>query len=297
MEKIIDLHIHTNCSDGYFSPKEIIDMASNNGVKVMSITDHDTIEAYADDLFDYANSKGIKLIPGVEISTKVNKCGIHVLGYNFDLNNQDFRNRLSEFRNIRHIYLNDVSKKLESLGYVVNLEKLDKVDAVTKAHIALDVVENNKNRDLLLNNFGYIPAKGEFIEKVMNEGCPAYVEKKSVTPKDAAELIRSASGKVILAHPVAYKYEDNLSDEYILDIVNSMKANGIEANYVYIDINDNKINEIEHWNDFATRHNLITTIGSDFHNMERENTVVIGLLGEDLSFKRDNNDIIISNIE
>ena len=82
----IDLHIHTNVSDGFYTPKQIIDEAFKNGVSTIAIADHDTIEAYNDDLFDYAKSKNITLIRAVEISTKISKCGIHVLGYNFDLN-------------------------------------------------------------------------------------------------------------------------------------------------------------------------------------------------------------------
>ena len=93
MEKI-DLHIHTNCSDGMLSPKEVVDEAVKNGVSTIAICDHDTIDAYQEELFQYAKSKNIKLVVGVEISTKTNKSGIHVLGYNFDLENQEFKEKL-----------------------------------------------------------------------------------------------------------------------------------------------------------------------------------------------------------
>lgn len=103
--KRIDLHIHTNVSDGAFSPKEVIDEAVRNNVSVIAISDHDTVDAYNEDLFLYAKSKNIQLINAVEISTKWEKCGIHVLGYNFDLNDKSFRESLYKLRNIRHIYL------------------------------------------------------------------------------------------------------------------------------------------------------------------------------------------------
>ena len=90
----IDLHIHTNLSDGTFTPKEVIDEAVKNGVTTLSITDHDTIEAYTNELYEYALSKKINLINGVEISTKVGRTTIHVLGYNFDLKNEEFKNKL-----------------------------------------------------------------------------------------------------------------------------------------------------------------------------------------------------------
>ena len=268
MSKKIDLHIHTTMSDGFLTPKEVIDEANKNGVYAIAIADHDTIEAYNEELFNYAVSKNVKLINAVEISTKNKKAGIHVLGYNFELNDKKFQQRLYKIRNARHDYLYNVSKKLNELGYILNIEELDKIDSVTKAHIALDVINNEKNKELLLKTFNHIPSKGEFIETIMNENCPAYVKKETVTPKEAAEIIREANGKVVLAHPVAYVHEDNLTDEDILEIIKDMKPDGLEANYLYVDRYDNKINEVEKWNKFAKENKLFVTIGSDFHNKD-----------------------------
>ena len=281
MMKKIDLHIHTNCSDGELTPIEVVDKAVCNGVSVISIADHDTVDAYSDELFQYANSKGIKIIPAVEISTKTKKCGIHVLGYNFDLQNKTFLDKLKSLRNVRHDYLYGVATKLEELGYVVHTSELDKIEAVTNAHISLDVVSNLDNKEKLLEVFGHIPEKGEFIEIIMNEGCPAYVKKNTVTPREAAELIRLAGGKVVLAHPVAYKYEDGLVEEDISSLVSNMNADGIESNYIYVNRNHQKINELDIWNEFAKKNHLHTSIGSDFH---REDGIhpTIGLINESL---------------
>lgn len=287
----IDLHIHTNLSDGTFTPKEVIDEAVKNGVTTLSITDHDTIEAYTNELYEYALSKKINLINGVEISTKVGRTTIHVLGYNFDLKNEEFKNKLYMIRNSRHIYLRDVSQKLEQLGYVVNFEELDRIDSVTKSHIALDIVSNPRNQNKLLEVFGYIPNKGEFIESIMNLGCPGYVKKETITPKEAAELIRKANGTVVLAHPVVYKYIQNISDEEILNIIKDMNADGIEANYIYVDTSGKKINECDKWNKIAKENNLFVTIGSDFHSKNGDHPV-IGLLNEDVNFS----EVIIENI-
>ena len=281
MNKLIDLHIHSNLSNGELTPREIIDRTVNNGVSVIAIVDHDTIEAYNNDLFNYAKDNNVKLIPAVEISTKYKGIGIHVLGYNFDINNKLLIDKLYSIRNARHIYLHDVAVKLKELGYTIDIDHLDKIDAVTKAHIALNIIENENNNKLLLKTFGYIPSKGEFIETIMNEGCPCYVEKEAISPKEASNLIREAGGKVVLAHPVCYKYEDGLTDEEILNLVNDMKADGIESNYIYIDKNNNKINEINHWNAFAKQYNLITTIGSDFHKVDNIHPD-IGLINEDI---------------
>lgn len=288
----IDLHIHSNYSDGKFSPKEIIDMAKQNNVKYISITDHDNIGGYSNELFDYANKNNITLIPGVEISTKTDKCGIHVLGYNFDLDNKELVNQLCKLRNARHDYLHKMSNKLYELGYIVNINKLDKIDSITKGHIANDVVNNKSNEKQLIKYFGHLPNKGEFIETIMNEGCPAYIKKESITPKEASRLIKNAGGKVVLAHPVAYTYEDNLTNDDIEKIVKDMNPDGLEANYIYFRKCENrKINEIDKWKQFAKDHKLFETIGSDFHDFNNL-FPEIGLINEKIIY----NETFVNNI-
>lgn len=296
MEKIIDLHVHTNISDGALTPKEVIDEAANNNVSVLAIADHDIIDAYTDDLFNYAKEKKIEIIPAVEISTKTKKCGIHVLGYNIDINSEKLKNKLFELRNIRHKYLHDVSKALNDIGYKIDTDELDKIEAVTKAHIARDVIKHEENKDLLMKDFGHIPEMGEFIETIMNEGCKAYVKKDTVSPKDAANIIRAAGGKVVLAHPVAYKHEDNLTDEDILELVKETKADAIETNYIYINRDGVKINEVEKWNKFAKENGLLTTIGSDFHNFNK-NSPIIGLINEDINLTNEEIEKILNNLK
>lgn len=295
MSKKIDLHIHTNKSDGDFSPKEIINQAEERGVMTIAIADHDTVEAYTQDLFNYAKSKNINIIKAVEISAKNNKVGVHVLGYNIDINNRELKNKLYSLRNARHKYLYDVSTKLNELGYEVNVEELDKIEAVTKAHISRNIIENKNNKELLIKNFNHIPKMGEFIESIMNEGCPAYVKKETITPKEAAKLIRKAGGKVILAHPVAYQYEDGLSDVEVMKIIEEIEADGIEANYIYIDRNNNKINEIEKWRRIAKDNKLIVTLGSDFHNRDGIRPE-IGLINEQIELSDQYIENILDNL-
>jgi PHP C-terminal domain protein len=263
--KQIDLHMHTNKSDGALTPKQIIDEAVKANLQAISITDHDTIDAYTDETMKYAKEQGIKLIVGVEISTKSDRCGIHVLGYNFDLNNEEFKQKLDKIRNARHDYLKAVAKKLEELNYKINVEELDKIKSVTKAHISKDIIENEENKEELLKQFGHIPNKGEFIETIMNENCPAYVQKVTVTPEAAAVMIRKAGGKVVLAHPVAYANEDNMTVEEVQQLINKMKLDGLETYYIYTNRNNEYINEIDKWLKLAKDNNLFSTIGSDFH--------------------------------
>lgn len=297
MTKRIDLHIHTTISDGELTPKEVIDEAVKNGVSVISIADHDTIDAYNDELLEYAKIKNIKLIPAVEISTKTKKSGIHVLGYNFDLEDVKFKENLKQIRNARHDYLHKVAKKLEELEYYINEEELDKIDAVTKAHIAMDATNNPKNKEKLLKEFGHIPAKGEFIETIMNENCPAYVEKVTVSPREAGEIIRAAKGKVVLAHPVAYVHEDNLVEEDILKIIKELQPDGLEAYYLYVDKNNQKYDESKKWCEFAKNNNLFVTIGSDFHNTKKKLKPQIGFVNTDFVLSEEVIEEIINNLE
>ena len=278
---LIDLHIHTNISDGELSPKEIIDEAVNNKASIISITDHDTIDAYTDDLIKYANNNKIDLIPGVEISTKSHGVGIHVLGYNIDIHSNILKKQLEDLRNIRHEYLYNVGKKLKELGYEIDIEELDKIHAVTKAHISLQIINNLNNKEKLLKEFGHIPNKGEFIENIMNENCTAYVKKRSITPLEAANIIRKAGGKVVLAHPVAYEHQDNLTDLDIQEIIEEIIPDGIEANYIFYDRDENRYNESEKWKKVAKKNNLFTTIGSDFHTKSSKHAL-IGLINENI---------------
>lgn len=297
MRKRIDLHIHTNKSDGKLSPKEVINEAVKNKVSTIAITDHDTLEAYSDELLNYAKKMDIKLIPAVEISTRTRKCGIHVLGYNIDLSNEEFRDSLLKLKNARYDYLHKVSEKISDLGYAIDVESLNKIDIVTKAHIASNVVDNSLNEKILKENFGYIPSRGEYIETIMNAGCPAYVKKETITPFLAAEMIRAAGGKVVLAHPVAYTYESGITETDILDLVNEMKADGIEANYIYIHRSDNnkKINDTKKWIKFAEENKLFTTVGSDFHYNDGI-APLIGMVNEDLNLSDAYINQVINNL-
>ncbi len=276
MEKIIDLHIHSNISDGLLSGAEIIDEALKNNVSVLSITDHDNIAVYTDEFFNYANKRNVNIIPGVEISSRYGKVSIHVLGYNVDLKNERLLKELSKIRNSRLVYLEDVAEKLKEFNIIVNIEKLSKLDVVTKKDIAVDIVTNKLNEQFFIKKYSYVPSMGEFIETMLNPGCPAFVEKKSLTPKEASKLIKEAGGKVVIAHPVVYNSKDKISFDELKDMIINMESDGIEANYIYINLKGEVIDQTEKWNEIAKELNLFVTTGSDFHDFE-EMQPLIGL--------------------
>lgn len=292
----IDLHIHTNCSDGDYTPLQIVDMAKTNNVSTISICDHDTIEAYSKELIDYAKKENINLIYGVEMSTRYYGVGIHVLGYNFDLKNSKLLECLSKLKNARLDYLMNVSKLLNSIGYIIDVDKLKGLKTVTKAHIANDIISNPINKNLLIKTFSHIPNKGEFIETTMNENCPAYVEKFSISPIEASKIIKEAGGKVVLAHPVAYIHEDNVSVSQIENLLKEMNADGVEANYIYVNRNNEIIDECDFWNSLAKDKNLFTTIGSDFHSIDNIHPN-IGFKDISIKFSPPKKKIIINHLK
>lgn len=265
---IIDLHTHSICSDGVLSPKEIIDKAIENGVKIISITDHDSISAYTPDFIQYAKDKGVTLIKGIEFSTKYKGVGFHILGYNVKLEDIKLRETIDKLQNSRKNYLLDVSKKLEELNFLVEIDQLLKLPSITKSHISANIVKNPKNNDELIKTFGYVPNKGEFIEAIMNEGCPAYTPKFGITPKEASDIIRGAGGVVVLAHPVAYAYEDKLSSKDIIEVAVNIDADGIEGNYLYVNCKDVLFDDCLFWNKQASENHFVSTIGSDFHRSD-----------------------------
>lgn len=267
MERI-DLHIHSNCSDGKLSPKQVIEKAFQNGVSIMAFADHDSVKAYQPDVVSFAKEKGIKLIVGAEFSTKFNGVGYHILGYNFDINNKELNETLDCLQNARQNYLLDVSKKLQELNFIVNTNFLQSVPSVTKAHISQNVIENPENSEALKLWFGHIPSKGEFIEAVMNEGCPAYTQKFSITPHQASKIIHNAGGVVVVAHPVAYAHEDKQTAEDILTLAKQINADGIESNYLYVNAKDEFFDECDFWNNLAERNGFVSTVGSDYHTSD-----------------------------
>ena len=293
--KRIDLHIHSTCSDGELTPIQIIDEAILNNVNTLSIADHDTIIAYTPDLFDYAKQKGVKIIPSVEISTEHDGVTVHILGYNFDINNKKLNNALNKLRNARHTYLINVCKKLNMLGYEVNIQTLKNIPSVTKANIALDIISNFNNKQVLINSFGHIPTKGEFIEAIMNRDCPAYVDKFRISPTEAANLIHNAKGVVVLAHPVVYKHEKNKELPWVLNLAKIAKVDAIESNYIYISSQKEIINESPFWNEIAKTHGYFSTIGSDFHSFDT--SVLIGLKNTTIKLSSNEINLMLKNLQ
>lgn len=290
-----DLHIHSNKSDGILSPEEIVLEAIKNNVTTISITDHDTIKAYTPKLIEFAKKNNITLITGVEISTIFNNVVVHILAYNFDIHNKKLNETLDNSIKARITYLNEVTDKLNSLGYKVNTKYLSSLESITKAHIAKDIVSNLENEKVLKENFNYIPNLGEFIEAIMNKGCLGYIEKPIIHAKELGEIIKEAGGKIYIAHPVVYVKQNKLTNQDIVNLIKEIKADGLESNYIYINTKKEVINKIDNWNDFSKEHNLYTSVGSDFHKFDNTSPL-IGFKDYKINLTEEEIKVIINNI-
>ena len=264
----VDLHSHTAYSDGELTPIELLDYASDRGVAVIAITDHDTVDAYFEtDLLGHAESRNIELVPGVEVSTSTEGRRYHVIGLCINIATPELITWLNGLQSSREAYAFEVIEMLNNRGWDINPDVLETGQIHTKANVANAVVKNGQNHTRLLREFGYIPNRGEFIEAYMNPGQDCYVERDLPTHQEAIEVIHGASGLAFLAHPVAYMFEQGMDAKLISDELNRSDFDGLEAIYYYYNKSggDQEIDEISLFTGLAKSHNLLISGGSDFH--------------------------------
>ena len=244
--KKIDLHIHTNFSDGIYSPEEVLELAKDREYDVISITDHDNIDGYLQGV-DYAEFLGIELIPGVEISTLHNGRDTHILAYNFDLKNSELTELLKKIYDSRFGRAKSIIEKLNKRGINIDLEEVQsyagKNNYLGRPHIAKALIES-----------GYCSDKYEAFDTHLGEHCYAYVPKYAPTSKDAIKVINEAGGISILAHPYTMGNDARIYELIVYGI------DGLEV--FYAKCNDETI---YHYNEIAKENGLIRTGGSDFH--------------------------------
>lgn len=246
-----DLHVHTNHSDGMFSPEKVIDLARERNLQGIAITDHDTVSGI-DIAMDFSkNYKNFKVIPGIEFSTIFNDEEVHILGYfinHQDPNILDITDKLRKSRLTRGI---SMVKKLNDLGFQVNIDEVIEIsggELIGRPHIARVLVSK-----------GYVANIEEAFSRFLDRGKPAYVERYRITIEEAISIICNSGGYAILAHPGILK--DKSIIEYCID----KGINGIEC----IHSKHNKLDS-DYLKVIANTNSLIITAGSDFHgdNME-----------------------------
>jgi predicted metal-dependent phosphoesterase TrpH len=268
---IIDLHTHTNCSDGDYSPQELIILAAKKGLTALAITDHDTVKAYDQNVISLANQCHIKLIPGVEFSTidLITHEKIHVVGLRINLDDNILKELCQKLALSRIDSVLAIAQKLDPLGLILRSQRLIGIGGtITKAHIAQDILANQANQPALLRRYSRIPPQGELIEDLLIKGCPAFVEKSfSMLTNEAVTCIKQAGGVAFCAHP-SFNIMRGLDIEAMKALIIRNQFDGVEAINIQYDKShdDKQFDMVDIFTQFAQSNHLLISGGSDFHS-------------------------------
>lgn len=251
----IDLHMHSNASDGTFTPDEVARMAAGNGVEVFSLTDHDTLDGIPS-AAACANRFGIRLITGVELSVSEEGMDVHLLAYGFDESDPALAAAVSRYRDGRRERARKILSRLKGLGIRIAFEEVEEIasgGALGRPHVA----------EALLRA-GHVETFNEAFQRYLGHHGPAYVPKPRVTLEEATSIVRDAGGVTILAHP------GTLNRDHLIPAWARRGLDGIE---VWHSKHDPVA--IDRYRGYAHLHGLLMTGGSDYHG-ERTPGVVIG---------------------
>ena len=249
MGSLADFHTHSTFSDGRLTPTQLVDLAYRNGVRIMSLTDHDIVDGLPEAFTAAARYADFTLVPGIEMSTDVPGGEVHILGHFIDWEDGDFRARLSHLQESRLGRARKMVERLQELGKPVTWSRVEAFageGAVGRPHIALALVEA-----------GHVANVNEAFDLYLSRNGPAYVERERLTPVEVVETLTAVGGLPTLAHP---RELDNLND-----LLTRLKAAGMVGMEVYYQ--DYSPDEVEHLRAVAEKHGLIPMGGSDYHGM------------------------------
>ena len=255
-EKIIDMHTHTNYSDGELSPQELIRLAIDKKIGTLAITDHNTIEGLKtiDRKSEIIEKSGIRVINGIELSAKSNVGRMHILGYGIDLNSELLNKKMSDLKDIS---INSVLSIMEQIkrDYRIRFGYDDIKELVNANH-------NLGRPDLakLCIKYGYASTVEEAFNKYLIE---AYNKTRKTDNKlqyeECLELIIKSSGMPVLAHPKSLE----LREKEFLVLLKDMISCGLKGIEVYHSSHTKE--EMEYYLEIANKYNLLISGGSDFH--------------------------------
>ncbi|MFO0794330.1 MAG: transcription antitermination factor NusB [Candidatus Brocadiaceae bacterium] len=249
-----DLHVHTNYSDGTMTPEQVVDEAIRLGVSTISITDHDTVDGISI-ACNYARGKHINIIPGIELSAYLEPSEIHILGYFIDIHNESLQKLLKQAHEDRLDRIHAMVKKLKGLNVTIDPQEI--FDLAGKGSPGrMHVAE-------IIYKHGYCNTIIDAFTRYIGDNGPAYVPKKTFSPRQAIELIRDAQGAAVLAHP-GLTQRDHVIEELV-----KYGLAGIEIHYP-----THSPSATEKYLKIAKKHNLTVTGGSDFHGERKNDTPI-----------------------
>jgi predicted metal-dependent phosphoesterase TrpH len=247
----IDLHTHSNCSDGSLTPAELVARAAAAGVEVLALTDHDTV-AGIEQADHSAGIHGLRLIPGVEISASWRAQAIHVLGLWIDPASPELRGLLEAQAGRRRARMRTMCERLTKRG-LPGMELLAAVQArpgvPTRAHLAEALVSG-----------GHVQRADEAFRKYLGAGKSAHVAAEWPTLEVVVGQIRAAGGVASLAHPARYSLSAGARRRMLTDFA---AAGGAALEVV---TGGNGAQHTEAVSMLAVNHGLMGSVGSDFHH-------------------------------
>lgn len=248
----IDLHAHTNRSDGTFTPAEVVKLAAERGLDVVAITDHDTTDGLRAAAAAGAEL-GVEVVPGVEFSAEYQGTSVHVLCYWMDPSNDELQAELRRLHDERFRRGELMIEKLRALGFPISFERVHEIAGggnIVRPHVAQAMVEA-----------GVVETEKEAFDRFIGDGGPAHVPKHALDPVDAVGLIRRAGGVCVLAHPGMWGAQTSVPD----DLIESMARAGMAG--VEVDHPDHTPEQREYYRTAAGRLGLVVTGGSDCHGV------------------------------
>ncbi|MCC8169217.1 MAG: PHP domain-containing protein [Oscillospiraceae bacterium] len=264
MTDSVDLHIHSNASDGSCTPSEIAEEARRAGLSAAALTDHDPV-AGVEEFSKKCLEIGVEPIAGVEISAKY-KCEMHILGLFVDVKNSEFLDKLSKLEHARYDRNKAMLEKFAELGMditeadIISQKSGGTLENTGRSHMAAALVSKGYTRD-----------NQEAFDKYLIKGKPAYVPRITYSPKESIEIIKAAGGIAVLAHPV-YITEDEDELRALLTELKSYGLDGVES--IYSDYT-------EEFSRLCLRLcdelKLLPSGGSDFHGANRPSVELGGV--------------------
>ena len=244
-----DLHLHTNFSDGTYTPEELVAQAARNKLAAIALTDHDTVEG-CERAAMACKAVEIEFIPGAELTAEQNDNEIHILGYFLDTQNKKLLEEIAKFQTVRQQRIHEMVARLNALKVPLRVEdviKLANCRSPGRPHVARALVKA-----------GFCTSLDEAFERFLKKNRPAFVPKAKISSQVAIELIHQANGLAVMAHPGL-----NRTDEVIPDLVDA-GLDGIECFHT-----KHSTSVSEHYLEIADKYDLLVTGGSDCHGMSK----------------------------